>query len=57
MYVEYIEGTVNTWANAISRINPIIELQVFRASYHRTPIPEELISLLIVEQLDWMSDR
>ena len=53
MHVEYIEGTANTWANAISRNNPmIIESQVFGPSYYRTPLPEGLISLLIVEQPD-----
>lgn len=58
MHVVYIEGANNSWADAISRDNPsIIESQVFRSSYHRTPIPEELISLLVVEQPDWTSGR
>ena len=53
MHVVYIEGANNIWADAISRNDPcMIESQVFRAAYHRTLIPEGLITLLVVEQPD-----
>lgn len=58
VHVVYIEGTDNTWADAISRNYPIlIDSQVFKSTYQRTPLPESLISLLVVEQPDWTSDR
>ena len=58
LHVVYIEGSNNTWADAISRDYPIlIGFQVFKSTYQRTPLPEELISLLMGEQPDWTSDH
>ena len=58
VHVVYIEGSDNTWADAISRNYPVvIDSQVFRSTYQRTPIPEGLITMLMVEQPDWTSDR
>jgi len=55
--VVYIEGTDNTWADAIScNYSVLVDSQVFKSSYQRTPFPEGLITLLMVEQPDWMSD-
>ena len=54
----YIEGTDNTLADAVSRNNRLfLDSQVFRSTYQRTPLPEELISLLVVEQADWTSEH
>ena len=58
VHVVYIEGSANTWADAISRNYPIlVDAQVFKSTYQRTPLLEGLISLLVVEQPDWTSDR
>ena len=54
----HIEGTDNTLADAISRNNHLfLDSQVFQSTYQRTPLPEELVLLLVVEQADWTSDR
>ena len=54
----YIEGTDNTLADAVSRNNRLfLDSQVFRSTYQPTPLPEELIFLLVVEQADWTSER
>ena len=54
----YIEGTDNTLADAVSCNNRLfLDSQVFRSTYQRTPLPEELISPLVVEQADWTSER
>ena len=58
LHAVYIEGTNNTWADAISRNYPVlIGSQVFKSTYQRTPLPEELLTLLMVERPDWTSDR
>ena len=58
VHVVYVEGTDNTWADAISRNYPVlIDSQVFKSTYQRTTLPEGLITLLMVEQPDWTSDR
>ena len=58
MHVVYVKGAENTWADAISRNYPVmIESQVFRVTYHRSPLLEGLVTLLMVEQPDWTSVR
>ena len=58
VHVVHIEGNANTWADAISRnYSVLIDSQVFKSSYHQTPLPEDLISLLVMEQPDWTSDH
>ena len=54
----HIEGTDNTLADAISRNNHLfLDSQVFQCTYQCTPLSEELILLLVVEQADWISDH
>ena len=51
-----IEGNANTWADAIScNYSVLIDSQVFKSTYHCTPLLEDLISLFIMEQPDWTS--
>ena len=54
----HIEGTDNTLADAVSRNNHLfLDSQVFQSTYQCTPLPEELVLLLVVQQADWTSDR
>ena len=54
----HIEGTDNTLADAVSCNNhALLDLQVFRSTYQRTPLLEKLTILLTVEQVDWTSDH
>ena len=51
----HIEGTDNTLA---ARNNcTFLDSQVFHSTYQRTPLPEKLVLLLVVEQADWTSDH
>ena len=53
----HIEGTDNTLADAVSCNNHIfLDLQVFQSTYQHTPLPEKLVLLFMVEQVDWTSD-
>jgi len=50
----HIPGTLNTVADAISRDNiPLLFSKVPDASPTPTPIPAELVDLLITQQPDW----
>ena len=54
----HIEETNNTLADAVSHNNHIfLDSQVFQSTHQRTPLPEELVLLLVVEQADWTSDH
>ena len=58
LHMVYIEGTKNTWVDAISQNYPVlIGLQVFKSIYQRMPLLEELLTLFMVRQLVWMSDH
>ena len=56
LQAQHIEGANNTWADAISRDNPVfMQSQVFRSTYQRTPLPQSLVELLVERQPDWTS--
>ena len=55
---EHVPGVDNTYADAISRNNvaPLFS-QVLGLSPQPSPIPEQLWTLLVLEQPDWLSMR
>ena len=55
---EHVAGSDNGSADSISRNNlPLLFTQVPNASREPTPIPDELWTLLVREQPDWLSER
>ena len=54
----HIEGRLNIAADALSRGNlALFHHQVPDACPSQTPIPKELVQLLIVQQPDWTSEN
>ena len=54
LHAAHVEGVDNVWADAISRNNvDYLHSQVFQAAYQCDPTPEDLVTLLLVEQPDW----
>ena len=58
LHAVHVEGIDNDWADAISQNNfGYLHSQVFQSTYHRDPLPEDLVMLLVVEQPDWISSH
>ena len=58
LIAKYLPGKRNALADALSRNNESLFLSLhLQAQRTATPIPAELLQLLIIEQPDWTSHR